>query len=336
MTRPGFTEHGLQFVWDPTSLSSLMKCQRRYQYEILEGWRLSEESHHLEFGRFLHFADEAIATALSIGWEADEALLTGLAILLFDTFDEATGKYWDSEDKYKNIKNLFRSVIWGFDEVATRLPTVTVNGKPAVELMVTKEIGLAAKSSQAFALTAKLDRIATDGFGAWIVEKKTTKNSIDDNYFGRFAPNVQISQQAALARDLLVDGGLRIQGVMIEARQVSVWQITKPPTPGVKRKPRELPYEGHNFARAATQPIKIGADRSHEWLTVTVPTWLAVAEKCHRENLWPMNETACDFCPFKKVCNKPPELRAGFLKSNFVQVLWDPTRGERLDIVAAS
>lgn len=57
----------LQIAWDATSLTALSFCPRRYQYEILEGWRSVEGNAHLEFGLLAHGAMETFDRAILAG-----------------------------------------------------------------------------------------------------------------------------------------------------------------------------------------------------------------------------------------------------------------------------
>lgn len=63
----------LQTAWDSTSLASLMKCPRRYQYEIIEGYRGSKID--LEFGLYFASAMETFLKAQVRGASNDEATI---------------------------------------------------------------------------------------------------------------------------------------------------------------------------------------------------------------------------------------------------------------------
>ena len=62
----------LQRAWDATSLDSLLRCPRYYQYNILEGWRRDNDT--LNFGKWYHEALEAFDGTRLDGSSTEEAL----------------------------------------------------------------------------------------------------------------------------------------------------------------------------------------------------------------------------------------------------------------------
>jgi hypothetical protein len=57
----------VQFAWDSTSLGWLKTCPRLYQYSMIEGWRSSAKSVHLEFGGLYHSGLEMYDKQRSLG-----------------------------------------------------------------------------------------------------------------------------------------------------------------------------------------------------------------------------------------------------------------------------
>lgn len=76
----------LQVAWDATSLKSLMTCPRKYQYEILQGYRGSKVD--LEFGIFFAEAMEEFLKAQLRGLSKEQATLAAVTKAL-----EISGEY---------------------------------------------------------------------------------------------------------------------------------------------------------------------------------------------------------------------------------------------------
>lgn len=337
MTRPGFDAKGFQFAWDSTSLRPLFLCPRRYQYEIDEGWRWPRGEgageHHLIFGKLLHSVWEQIETDLISGIERQEALYRGLDKLLHDAWTEADvrfceacgmegagpdecpkcgskqittkirGQYWDSGDKYKNLRTLFRTIVWGFEDLGSQFKPVEINGVPAIEMAVRITLDGQSPGGEPYQLVARLDALKTDGHTNWCAETKTTKNTLGPSFWARFNPNVQTWTQSLIALTALP---FRVEGVMLEAHQVQVG--------------------GSRFAR---EPIQLSAETLAEWKQ-TVETKLQEYAVWKTQNYFPLNPASCNIdsgCPFRKICSKPPSVRRNFLTAEFERVIWDPTVG---------
>lgn len=87
----------LQIAWDATSLSSLMKCPRRYQYEIIEGWRGSGVD--LEFGGYFASAVETYKKERLNGRSKSEATIEALKFVLSATWVQDTPGPPDGSDR---------------------------------------------------------------------------------------------------------------------------------------------------------------------------------------------------------------------------------------------
>lgn len=61
-------------AWDSTSLRSYMTCPRRYQYEIVEGWRRASGNLHTFWGGTYHAAVEEFDKARARGLSKEDAL----------------------------------------------------------------------------------------------------------------------------------------------------------------------------------------------------------------------------------------------------------------------
>lgn len=225
-------------------------------------------------------------------------------------------KWWDTNEglsekvaaaNTKTVPNLIRSIVWYLERFGPNDPAKTVvlaNGKPAVELSFRFDGGLQFSTGEELILCGHMDRVVTFNSGLYVLDRKTTKTTIDgfsaQKYFAQFSPNNQMSLYGLAGTIVL---GTAIKGVIIDAVQIAK---------GFSR------YE-RGFANRTEGQLQ-------EWLDDTL-YYIRQAEANARSGVWPMNDTACsDFggCPFQGICNKDPAVRETFLRSNFERRLWDP------------
>jgi hypothetical protein len=277
---------------------------------MIEGWRKKETAVDLYFGIYYHKALEEY-DRLKLSWAHEESLAVIVDMLMTETWDHHTGKPWDSERTDKNRYTLIRSVIWYLDQFGPSDPAETVqlaNGKPAVELSFKMELDWGPRSSlqiapgetQPYLLCGHLDRIVNFLDGTYVMDHKTAKGSISSYYFERFEPDNQMSLYTLAAKVIF---HTPVRGVIIDAACIQVGAT--------------------QFARGFTYRTD---SQLEEWLG-DLRTHLAGAESCATSNHWPMNDTACFLCQFKKICSKDPSVRQNFLESEFTQEdPWNPIR----------
>lgn len=328
----------VQFAWDSTSLSWLKQCPRLYQYQMIEGWRVKGGGVHIIFGQHYHSALELYDKLRAPDYEVpegvssdslkhEEAMRTVVQSLLRWTWeypDESTGEHngkpWTSDHPAKNRETLIRSVIWYLDQFKDD-PAATLilaNGKPAVELSFRMELDWGPKASieqtkktdpgyqapeevsQPYILCGHLDRVVDFGGRKYVMDRKTTGSSPTPHYFDGFAPDNQMSIYTIAAR---LQFSTPVAGVIIDAAQIAV---------GFTRFQRGFTY------RTEAQ--------LEEWL-VDARFWFAQAEGFAERNHWPMNDKSCGMyggCTFRKICQKSPEVRERWLKSDFERRPWNP------------
>jgi hypothetical protein len=320
----------VQFAWDSTSLGWLKTCPRLYQYSMIEGWRSSAKSVHLEFGGLYHSGLEMYDKQRSAGESHDDALRTVVLWLLEQTWvhgDETVGIASgpiDWEHNLKTRETLIRSVIWYLEQFAddTCETVQLANGKPAVELSFRMELDWGPESgegitfyeassndttlkpvttpSQPYVLCGHLDRVVKFQENFYVMDRKTSSTTIGSYYFDQYDPDNQMSLYSLAARVIY---NTPVRGVIIDAAQIAV---------GFSRFSR-----GFTFRTEA---------QIEEWLANT-RQWLRLAEAYAQADFWPMNDKSCHQyggCAFRKVCSKSPEVRQKFLESGFTKRHWNP------------
>ena len=295
-------EPNLQMAWDSTSLGALKTCPRAYQYSIMQGLTKHADNVHLRFGQHYHACLEAYDHARAVGKDHEDSVRVTVQKAFTDTWDFTLNKPWNSDDKYKNRETLIRTLIWYLEQFKDD-PVQTVilaNGKPAVELSFRFETSYKSRlTGDTFLLCGHLDRMGVFQDQTYIVDRKTTKSSIDGDFFDRYSPDNQMSLYE-LAGGVVY--GLPIRGVMIDAAQVLI--------------------TGSRFRRGFTYRTQQQRD---EWYK-DLEYWLTAAEAFAAANYWPQNDKACGLyggCPFRMLCGKSPMVRVEWMKE-FKTRQWDP------------
>jgi hypothetical protein len=293
------TDAGLQHTWDSTSLGAFKNCPRKYYYQIIHGWRSRGESIHLKFGLVYHSALEEYDQHIAAGDTFASAQRAAVRNVLESCYDKETNIYWDGHgDRNKNTETLLRAVIWYTEHFKDDILSTVIlaNGRAAVELSFTMESGYQWGDMEIM-LCGHLDRVVDMGGALYILDRKTTKNSISDHFYAPFFIDNQISLYSWAGTTVL---DRPVSGVMIDAMQTAV---------GFSR-----------FDRAIIKKSKPILEEWHQDLGY----WLNNAAGCAEEQQWPMNDKSCFLCDFKQVCRKPPSLRQAELETHFHQLVWDP------------
>ncbi|MGL5001837.1 MAG: PD-(D/E)XK nuclease family protein [Casimicrobium sp.] len=285
--------NGYQFAWDSTSLGVLKTCPRKYYYQIVLGYQSKAQSVHLRFGIAYHSALEAFEKAQGTFTERFNA---ALARVVLDC-TEPDGSWWESGDSYKNTQTLFCTVIWYLDQFrfsADPATTVISAGKPAVELSFSFNL------NTDIVLCGHLDRLVLFHEQTWVLDKKTTKSSLDQRYFAQYNPDNQMTLYTAAAQIILDKPA---KGVIIDAAQVLV--------------------SGSRFQRAFTTR---SAEDIEEFIAET-NFFIRQAEFFADKNFWPKNDKSCNNfagCEFRAVCSTSDRMRQVLLENDFVKRPWDP------------
>lgn len=315
----------LQTAWDSSSLSTYLRCPRRYFYQYICGFRPFGESVDLRFGTLVHSAMETYHIEKAHRGH-NEGQIAGLLSLLTSAWEGASTQegdqgvpephYWQSESNNKNLWNALRAFIWHTESFGFEPDFATaVIGKKllGIELPFQFDLDLKVQGHQA-TYCGHLDRVVDTTSGRWIVDYKTTKKTVNTTYFDSYNPSTQLPGYAVAAKIVF---GEPVQGVIIDAFQIGV-----------------------DFVRCGRGHILLGEEKADEWLhnaSAWIESAMSVASRAKIEETesivsfsssnahhWPMNTESCFICPFKTVCGSTPSIRGFVLDSAFRIEHWDP------------
>ena len=211
---------------------------------------------------------------------------------------------WASDDKNKNRKTLLRTVVWYLDHYkdSDEKTVILPDGTPAVELWFRYEIDLKTPDGTPYILTGHLDRLIEIAGEIRFQDLKTTKSTINNQFFDKFNPDNQMSHYTAGGKIVFEK---EIAGGLIDAAQVAI-----------------------DFTRFQRGFVDRTPAQTEEWLK-DIQIYLKMAEALAEATYWPMNDKSCwhfGGCPFVGVCNKDPTSREIFLKRDFERRQWDPLK----------
>lgn len=212
---------------------------------------------------------------------------------------------WGHDYKYKNRWTLVRSFIEYADYMHEHpgiKPYVFPDGRVASELSFNFDLPFPSPDGKPYVLAGNLDGLVASSMFVAVREKKTTKNTIDNRYFNRYNPDVQVDVYD-MASHLLYGDTLKPYGIMVEATQVAV-----------------------NFTRILRKFINIPPERRAEFLH-DIESWILDAEESARKGYYRKNTAACSAnggCPFGGICRMAPSARHIFLPETFRREWWNP------------
>lgn len=298
----------IQWAWDSTSLGWLKECPRKYYYHMIEGWRTKGDQVHLEFGIIYHEALDLYDTELARGASHDEAVAIVVRYVLGRTWRD--GKPWrsivklDNEDRapLKNREFLVRTVVWYLDKFRNDPAKTKMlpNGSPMVELHFQFEVGFGYDLGHPYTLCGYLDRVVDFQDQAFVMDRKTTTNTLGSYYFEQYEPDNQMTFYTVASQ---VAFKTPVKGVIVDAAQIAV-----------------------GFSRFVRSILFKTSDQIDEWMR-DLKIWLAQSIAYAEARYWPQNDKSCHKfggCPFRKICSKAPSVRQNFLESNFERHIWNP------------
>jgi len=308
MTSPFIEGTNVQYAWDSTSLGWFKECPRKYYYHMVRGLIGRGEAVHLEFGILYHGALEHFDKLKFKGASHDEAVHGAVDWTLKATWRD--GKPWRAsknlaaEDRtsLKCRENLIRTIIWYMDKFKND-PAKTKalpNGEPMVELNFKFEVPFGRTLDRPYVLCGYLDRVVTFQDADFVMDRKTTTQTLSSYYYEQYDPDNQMSFYTVAAQ---VAFHTPVRGVIVDAAQIAV---------GFSR-------FGRSFASRTR-------DQVDEWIKDT-GMWFRQAEIFADKGYWPMNDKSCHKyggCPFIPVCTKSNVIREKFIESNYDVRAWNP------------
>lgn len=294
-------KNGVQFAWDNTSIGLFKTCPRKYYFTIIQGYVPKIMAPPLAFGIHLHTLLQTWHCLIDSNVDKHTALIriTRLAGLLGETLPLG--------DNARTKETLVRAIVWYLDQfwedkaVSIKLPS----GKPAVEYHF--KLPFMSYEKDIVYLCGHIDRMVTWQGSAYVCDYKTTKYTLDSNFFNKFKPSTQMPLYttachliAETLQDLPAANGVIIDGIQL----------------------------GVNFCRYARNVVNYSLEEINEYIE-GLKYWIAKARLACKSNTFPANEESCDKyggCHFREICSKPPARREMFLNGKFVKRIWDPLK----------
>lgn len=242
-------------------------------------------------------------------WDSDVGKISSCPTCGSSNFaigDKGTVWYpWQSDHTNKTRYTLLRSLVWYLEQFKDD-PAETVildNGKPAVELSFRMEIPITTPDGDPYLISGHIDRLVTYNDTLYVTDLKTTKNTLNSDYFKKYIMDNQMSLYSTASKVVLER---KASGIILDALQVAV-TFTRCLRGFVTRTPAQL----------------------SEWLHDAL-YWIKQAEGFAERRDWPMNDTSCNKygkCVFRdEVCSKDPSVRGTFLNTHFRKETWDPLK----------
>ena len=304
---------GFQTALDSTSLGLFKECPKKYYYQMILGYQPKSLSVHLKFGLLYHYGLEVYDHARAEGKDKDTAVRDMVRAALEKSGERKDGVWfpWQSTDAFKNLWTLIRSLVWYVDYFQHSIlrTVILANGKPAVELSFNFEAF--ELNGEVILLCGHMDRLVersdqNNSGQAWVGDRKTTKNQLNDQFYRSFTPHNQFTLYSVAGKVVL---NRAVEGVMVDAAQVAT-----------------------GFTRFGQRPVPRPAAVLDEWMR---DTQLIVGQmySCAVNQHWPMNDKSCGNyggCAFAKVCGVAPSFRKAWLEADFAKWEWNPlsTRGD--------
>jgi hypothetical protein len=308
----------IQYAWDSVSLTSILACPRRYQYQIIQGLTPNSPGFAiaLVFGILFHKGLEVYHKAAAAGQDYDAATFTAVRYLLDDPatarlpidedIEQLAASADADEDDGINFRNskirtryyLFRALIWYLehykDDPAQTL--ILPSGAPAVELSFRLPLQIDVLG-QPLLLCGHIDRGVILNGGVHPTDYKTTK-SITRQWSAMFNLSHQMT-------------GYTVAGTAIfeqPARQMLIDGVA-------------LQVGAVKFGRSFTQRTPGQVAEYFELLQYVRDKAILHAETGH----YPMNTASCYFCEFREVCSQPPEYRQRYINQHYTsRPGWNP------------
>jgi hypothetical protein len=308
----------IQYAWDSVSLTSILSCPRRYQYQILLGLTPNSPSYAiaLVFGILFHKGCEHYHKARALNDDHDAAVFAAVKALLADPatatlpvddhIDELASAHDPDEDDGITLRNskirtryyLFRALVWYLEHYADD-PCKTIilaSGKPAVELSFRLPLQIDVLGTPLL-LCGHIDR-GIEFNGQTISSDYKTTKSLTQQWAAMFDLSHQMTGYTIAGTALFNNPthSCMIDGVALQVGQVKL-------------------------SRSFTRRTQGQVDEYFDLLRLVRDQAIRYAETGN----YPMNTASCYFCEYKEVCRQPPEYRDRYIKQHYTRRPgWNP------------
>lgn len=289
-------QDGRQQVWDASTLEDAWKCMWFYKARNIDRWFAKSKRISADFGTKVHTCLEVFDATLlghSHAQATDAALCKALELAV--ELRPLPGE--EPEDTARTPEALVRAVLWYIDKFKDgpfRLATLP-DGSPALEVRF--ELAIPGRD---YRVSGRIDRLVWYNDGLYLVDRKTTKKTLNAAYWSSFLPGVQIPTYLWATRKL----GMEPKGIIIEACQTMT-----------------------SGARWSKQQFDIPSSNLEEFERDLIAKCDEVAV-AHTTGVWTRNRAVCNLyggCLFRKVCNAETSQRHRWLADAFEQRPYTPS-----------
>jgi len=278
-------------VWSSSSLATIGECPRKFELKYVEGWEGREDNLDFAYGSAFHSLMEHYWGLRWYGADHQKALdsTVYLSYQLGNTLPPVARP----KQAGKTQVGLTRSLVWYFevynDSVESLVP-IGRDNEPGIELHFNFALELASPDGDPYLVQGYLDsiRVFQDVYTVW--DYKTTAGSISEFFAKKFEIDVQNHIYTIAAR------------VLTEQKFTCFMA--------------DICATAATYSDFHRVPITLTEGDLSEALD-DIHAWIKQAEIYAEQSYYPKNTKACTFCDFNQICNKDPQLRYSFLKSDF-------------------
>jgi hypothetical protein len=285
-----FDEDGKQRVLDASSLDDLMACPKYYHYKKVMALKPKHNKASTQWGNIVHKGLERYDECILEGMDWDDAVREAVKATLVECKDHD-----DTKDNARTTETAVRAIVWYADRYKddTLVTAELHDGAPATEIRFEVPI-----PDTNYRFSGRIDRIVWADDELFLLDRKTTKQSLSGYYFKDYELSLQVQAYIWASKRFL---DLPVAGLLIDAIQTGV-----------------------NFTRFNRSPFFISDGRLDEFEEL-LRHHIDMLEWYHDKNYWPRNFTSCGRyggCQFAPICSMAPHRRQIWLKEYF-------TEGER-------
>lgn len=275
-------------VWSASSIACASDCMRRFQYRYIRGLTARGEALDPTFGQAFH-------TAMKTYWrmrlkhELEHSDALDAAIVMSSRIKLPP----PSRPKQvgKTPLGLIRCLEWYLGEYDDDPDSILwVGDDPALELQFRYALPLKNPDGEDYAIRGYIDCLRSFGGIHTVWDYKTTGPSVSPWYMEKFEIDFQ---------NYIYSAGAFI----LTNEEYSQFVI-------------DVVGAGAETIALSRQPVSLTKSEISEGLEDAVQV-IRRAEDCAEQGYYPKSPGACTFCDFSGVCNKAPEVRENFLRSEF-------------------
>jgi|TARA_R100000306_G_C4374759_1_gene141480 hypothetical protein len=276
-----------QKVWDVSSLEKVMSCSYLY-FLGRKGWGRAGWDPARSWGIVLHAALEAYDKELNQNGSRDEALFAGIRAVY-----ESRSMLEGSKDTARTFETVLRAFIWYTEEYEEDpYEDFILSGDSTIEMRFEVSLDSLLPKTD-YRLSGKVDKLVSTLDGLWVLDRKSTKQSLGPWFYDYYDPGVQILAYVWVFRRIL---GLPIRGMIIDGIQAAV-----------------------GFNRFERKKIAVSDERLDEFERFLV-YYILQAETAAEVDYWPQNFSSCGNyggCDFRYICQRSPRVRNDLLERKY-------------------